>query len=352
MDLQIGYVDQILTFVIFAVSLNLLMGYAGQVSVASAAFGALGGYGTAYLWLNHQTPFALCLLIAFVLAGVVGLVVGIPALRLTTAWLILLTLAAQTIIIGLPSVINALGGANGLNGVTGLSIFGHDLTTPTDQLPVFVVLAVLAFAVCWRFGQSPYGRVLRGIREDETATRALGKSVTTYKLTIFAISSAIAGVAGALFVLQQSVVDPGTFDFDQSTAIIAMVIFGGMGNLWGSVVGATIIVLTTPFLENVVNLDPDTASQWQLVIYGLLIAAVMRLRPQGIIPEGARLSRLWNRGTPRTSCWPPCPSSPSSPSSPSNRPAHPSRTWPTTADPSRRRRRRRPPSNATSTAAS
>ncbi len=296
MELQINYINQILIFVIFAVSLNLLMGYAGQVSVASAAFGALGGYATAYLWIHGHTSLIWSLLISIGVAGAAGLLVGLPALRLDTPWLILLTLAVQTIIVGLASSINTFGGAYGLQDISGLSIFGHPLRSPSNQLPLDLVVAALAFLVCWRFGESPYGRVLRAIREDEIATRALGKNVYTYKLSVFAITSAIAGVAGALLVVQGTVASPGTFSFDQSTAIIAMVIFGGMGNLLGSVLGAAVIVLATPFFQDVINLSPQFASEWRLVAYGLLIAIVMLLRPQGLIPEGFGLSRLWRRG--------------------------------------------------------
>jgi branched-chain amino acid transport system permease protein len=295
-ELQINYINQILIFVIFAVSLNLLMGYTGQVSVAPAAFGALGGYAMAYLWLHHHTPLIWDLLIGFAIAGLGGLVVGFPALRLTTEWLILLTLAWQTIVIGLLTTSTQFGGAYGLQDITGLTIFGHKLLSPSDQLPLFLVLAALATAVCWRIGQSPYGRVLRAIREDELATRAVGKNVYAYKLLIFSLTSGLAGVAGVLLVLQSTVASPITFSFDTSTAIIAMVIFGGMGNFLGSILGATIIVLATPFFQDVIKLSAQYSSEWRLVAYGLLHVLVMRLRPQGLIPEGFSLRRLVRRG--------------------------------------------------------
>ena len=292
MELQLNYINQILIFVGFAASLNLLMGYTGQVSVAHAGFGALGGYAMAYLWLHHHTPLIWDLLIGMGVAALGGFVVGIPALRLTTEWLILLTLAAQTIIVGLLSTSTTFGGAYGLQNITGLTIFGHKLLSPSDLFPLVLVIALLTLSICWRFGESPYGRVLRAIREDELAARAVGKNVFAYKLLVFTVTSALAGLAGVLLVLEGTVASPGTFSFDQSTAIIAMVIFGGMGNLLGSVVGATVIVLTTPFFQDVIKLSAQYSSLWRLVAYGLVLVLVMRLRPQGLIPEGWSWRRL------------------------------------------------------------
>jgi branched-chain amino acid transport system permease protein len=287
MELTVSYINEILIFVVFAVSLNLLLGYAGQVSVAPAAFGAIGGYSVAYLSLNHGWSFIPAFIFGIVLAGVVGVFVGIPALRLTTEWLILLTLATQTIIVSLATTSSKFGGLYGLQNVVGLRFFGSSLNTPTGDLPLFVVVAVVVFLLCYRIGQSPYGRVLKSIREDDRASRSLGKNIFRYKLVIFGITSSMAGAAGALLVIQNTLASPQLFGFDQSTAIIVMVIFGGMGNLYGSVLGATILVLSDPFLQKVVKLGANTASLWRLTIYGLLLVLVMLVRPQGLIPEGA-----------------------------------------------------------------
>ncbi|HET6875043.1 MAG TPA: branched-chain amino acid ABC transporter ATP-binding protein/permease [Acidimicrobiales bacterium] len=291
MQTDISYVNTILVFAVFAVSLNLLMGYTGQVSIAQAAFGAVGGYTVAYSWLNHQTPLPLALLIGMVFAFLIGVLVGIPALRLTTEWLILLTLAVQTIILSLATTSKGLGGTYGLQGVSGQSFFGLSLQRPSDFFWVFLVLAFLVFITCRRMGESPYGRVLRGIREDESATRALGKNIFAYKLAVFGTTSAMAALAGGMLVAVSSVASPSTFSFDQSTAIIAMVILGGMGNLVGSVLGAAVIVLSTPFLEHVVKLSPQNASLWRLVAYGLVLVVIMMLRPQGLLPEGTSYTR-------------------------------------------------------------
>jgi branched-chain amino acid transport system permease protein len=300
MELTISYINEILVFVVFAVSLNLLLGFAGQVSVAVGAFGALGGYSVAYLSLNHHWNFIPGLIVGIVIAGVIGVLVGIPALRLTLEWLILLSLAFQTIVIGLLNALGTFGGTYGLENVQ-VDVFGMKLTTPTHILPVFLVLAVIVFVLCYRMGESPYGRVLRSIREDDRASRSLGKNIFAYKLAVFGITSAMAGVAGAMLTVQNQLASPTLFGFTQSAAIVVMVIFGGMGNLWGSILGAALLVLSDPFLQHVVKLQPSTASLWQLTIYGLLLVVVMFVRPQGILPEGASLRRwLANRRRPQT----------------------------------------------------
>ncbi len=286
MELQISYLNEILIFVIFAVSLNLLLGYAGQVSVAHAAFGAVGGYALAYLFLHEHTPLWLGMVIGVLAAGLVGVVVGLPALRLTTEWLILLTLAVQTIIITLATTSSSFGGTYGLQNVQGFTLFGKALLQPSDFLPLFIVLTIVVLLIVLRMGESPYGRVLRAIREDETACRSLGKNVFAYKLTVFGVTAAMAGLAGTMLVTQDTLASPALFSFDQSTAIVAMVILGGTGNVLGSILGATALVLLTPFFENVLSFSADRASLWRLIAYGIVLVVVMRVRPQGLLPEG------------------------------------------------------------------
>src|SRR5262245_25048810 len=113
--------------------------------------------------------------------------------------------------------------------------------------------------ICRRFGESPYGRVLRAIRDDDVVTRALGKNVLRYKVTIFGVTSAMAGLAGGLLAYYNQLASPGEFSFDQSIAIFVMVIFGGIGNLFGSIVGAAVVELFAPVLQAIVQISPEQA---------------------------------------------------------------------------------------------
>jgi len=281
-----NYIDQILIFSIFALSLNLLLGYMGQVSVAHASFGAVGGYAAGYFALSHGWNVLLGALVGALIAGVVGAAVALPALRLSVEYLILLTLGVSSVLLGLFTTFAQLGGTYGLIGIPPASIFGHQLLQTTDWLvPLAVILAVV-FLICHRIGESPYGRVLKGIRDDDKATLSLGKNVVLYKVVVFGITCGLAGLAGGLLAGFNSLATPSQFGFDVSLSIFAMVIFGGTGNLTGSILGAATVVLTKPLLEWAVSLAPETAALWRLTLYGLLLAVLMRLRPQGLLPEG------------------------------------------------------------------
>jgi branched-chain amino acid transport system permease protein len=285
MDLTFSYIDQILIYLIFAGSLNLLIGYAGIFSTAHAVFGAFGGYAVAYLVVHHGTNMVVGVVLGIVFAVGLAIVIGLPALRLDLAWIILLTLAVQQVVVGVLGSLDTFGGSYGIP-LTKVPFFGKDLISAQDVFPICLVLAAIIFALCWRLGESPYGRVLRGIRENEIATRALGKRLFTYKMTVMLVTAGMAAVAGALLTVLFSVAQPALFGFNASIAMIAMVIIGGRGSLIGTALGATLITLSTPFLQNVVDLDARVATLWQSVVYGVALAAVMYLRPKGLIPEG------------------------------------------------------------------
>jgi branched-chain amino acid transport system permease protein len=286
MELVAERLDSIIVLAIFAVSFNLLSGYSGQLSVAHAAFGAVGGYTLARLFLSDGTQFLLGAGIGIVFAAVVALVIGAVALRLSSEWLMLMTFAVSVVVVSLATTSSSLGGTYGLLGITGLSVFGHRLDTPQQMLPVFAILGILVYAICHRMGESPFGRVLRGIREDELAARSLGKNAPAYKLLVFVVTGAMAGLAGELMVVQSTVASPTLFDLALATVIVSAVVIGGSGNLVGSVLAAALIVMSTPFLESVLSLSPTTASLWQLVLYGTALIVILFLRPEGLLPEG------------------------------------------------------------------
>jgi branched-chain amino acid transport system permease protein len=288
--------NQVLIFFIYAVSLNLLMGYAGQVSIAHAAFGAIGGYAAAYLAINDGWSFFPSVGIGMAMALVAGLIVSLPALRLTGDYLILLTLAVQAIILVAITGVSQLGGQYGLVGVPTPTVFGLTIATPTQFLYLFLVLGAIVLAICAAIARSRFGLVLRGIRDDQLATQSLGKNVFLYKMLIFGITSAFAGLAGLLLAYYNGTASPGLYGFDQSIAIVAAVVIGGRGNLFGSLLGAIIVVGTQPVFEKVLPFSPDTAALARLMFYGLTLVVIMRLRPQGLLPEGVSVVDLLRRG--------------------------------------------------------
>jgi branched-chain amino acid transport system permease protein len=287
MTYWIDILDQILIFSIFATSLNLLMGHGGQVSAAHAGFGAVGGYGAAYLAQKHGVSFVPSVLIGVGLAFVAGLLLSLPAMKLSGEYLILLTLTAQTVALVVISSVEGLGSEFGLTEVPAASLFGHDFLRPKEFLPLLAVVAVGVWLICGALATSGFGRALRGIRDDEVATQALGKNTFLIKVTAFSVASALAGLGGALLVYYNGLAAPGLFGFDVSMSIIVMVVLGGSGNLVGALLGTTFVVGSTAVFEKLINLEPERAGLSRLLAYGLALTIVLLLRPQGILPARA-----------------------------------------------------------------
>ncbi|OJU83914.1 MAG: hypothetical protein BGO11_15095 [Solirubrobacterales bacterium 70-9] len=296
MEYWLNALDFACIIAIYALALNLVLGYAGQLTIAPAGLGGVGGYTAAYLSLSHGWAFVPALVLGVVTAIVVGFLLGLPALRLSQDYLILLTLAFAAVVIAIFEAIPALGGVYGLIGVPPVSIGDTMLITAAEYLRIALPIMLVCLLVCWRIGSSPFGRVLRGIREDEPATEALGKNVLGFKVLTFSITAGIMGLAGVLYVYFQQSATPTAFGFAQTTAIVAAVVIGGSGNILGSLAGAVLVSFASPVLQKTVDLAPETAGTVQLVIYGALLIAIMRLMPGGIIPEGASLRLLRRRG--------------------------------------------------------
>lgn len=284
----ISYLTEILLFSALAVTVNLLVGYAGQVSVAHAAFAGIGGYTVAYAVTEVGLPYWAAILIGTLIAGLVGVLLGLVALGLSEEYLILLTLVFSLGLISVIAGIDVLGSSIGITNVTGLDLFGYPLNHSIDWLIPAALVLVFVYAVSWRLGQSPFGRVLKGIREDSVATQSLGKNVFRFKVVVFAITSALAGLVGTIFTGWLGLATPGAFGFPFALTIFAIVIFGGKGNLLGSVLAAAVLTLVEPVLRYVVALDSATASLAQLAIYGVLLIVFMIVRPQGLLREKRR----------------------------------------------------------------
>lgn len=292
MTAQVDIANLVLVYIIFAVSLNLLMGYTGQPTMAHAAFGAVGGYATALLSAKAGLPFLLVLVIAVAMGAVLGLVVAGPAHSLGSEFLILITFAVLVIIQSLIGSVSALGGSYGITGTQPMKIGGLMLDTAWRTFAVLGIVALAVTALCWKLGESQLGVALRAIRDDEDAAEAAGRSVAVIKMKVFVLTAAIAALAGALLVYYEQVVSSSMFDASQTISLIAMVVIGGSGSIKGSVLGAVIVTAAGPLLEATVHLSPDKASIVQLMFYGLILVVVVTARPGGIIPERRRGYRL------------------------------------------------------------
>ena len=292
MDYWWDILNLVLIFSIFAISLNLLVGYTGQVSIAHAGFGAIGGYTAAYLSAKTGLPFWPALAAGAFGAGSAGVLMSLPALRLSPEYLVLLTIAVSSIVLAIVGAVPELGGAYGMiasNPANLAPLPGGDLVFPHQWVLPLIVFTAFTYLVCYRMGKSAWGRVLRAIRDDEIAARALGCNVFAFKVVVFGITSAFAGLAGALLFYYNQIASTSVYGLDVSLKIFAMTIFGGLGNFTGSIFGAAVLQLLQPMIEKVVRIDPGQAFLIQLVIYGLGLAVLVRVRPQGLLPEGFSL---------------------------------------------------------------
>jgi len=275
-------------YMILALSLNLLIGYAGLFSVGHGAFYGVGAYAGALLATRLGVPFWIEIVAASAITGAVGYVIGRPILRLRDDNLALATFGFAVITF---SVLNnwddLTRGPLGIRGIPKPVLFAIHLNTLWSYA-LFVAACVAITLLCiGRLASSPFGKVLEAIREDDIAALAVGKNTARFKTAAFVIAAFFAGLAGVLYAHYTSFIDPTSFSTGESFLIFSMVIFGGMGSNLGAMVGATVLTVL-PDLLRFAGLPGGVAAQMRDVIYGALIVIVINWRPQGLLGK-ARL---------------------------------------------------------------
>ena len=266
-----GYIASLVSVVginlILALGLNIITGFCGQVSLGHAAFYGVGAYTAAYL-AKLGAPLPVTLLAGMVLAGAVGLVVGLTSLRVRQDFLAVTTMGIGFVFLGFVRKQKWLGGELGISGIPGP---GLDAVSYALLIVVFAA-AVVGFSL-W-IKRSWMGFTFDAVADDEDAARTVGVNVAAYKLTAFGIGTALAGLAGGLYVYFARIILPDTFDFVQSIAVLTMVVIGGTGSVWG-VFTATIALTLLPELSR-------SAADYRLLIFGALLMLVMRFSPGGL----------------------------------------------------------------------
>jgi len=274
-------------YVILSVSLNLIAGYTGLLSIAHAAFYGVGAYVAALMALKLHSPFLVNIICAVILGGLLGALVGIPSLRIRDDYFVIATFAFQVITFSvMNNWISFTGGPMGLPGIPRPAIFGWEVSSHIGFLLLIACFCALTLWVSHRIVHSPFGRVLKAIREDEVFAQAQGKNVAAYKVLVFVIGAGMAAVAGSMYAYYISFIDPTSFTIMESIFIISIVIIGGAGSLWGSVIGAVVLV-TLPELLRFVGLPSSVAANIRQILYGGLLVAFMMWRPQGLLGEYA-----------------------------------------------------------------
>jgi branched-chain amino acid transport system permease protein len=270
-------------YIILTLSLNLVVGYTGLASLGHIAFACVGAYTSSLLALNFGVTPWLGLLIGACFAGLLGAVISIPSLRLKGDYLALATFGLGVIVYSVAkNWVSLTRGPMGLPGVPGFRVGWLQLSEIWQYLILVIIFVFLTYFVIRRVVGSPFGRILRGIREDEIATMAMGKNVNKHKVLVFIIGAFFAGIAGSLYAHYITFIDPSSFTVMESITVLLMVVFGGMGSLAGSFVGAAVLVIF-PELLRFLGMPSSIAAPLRQMIYGLLLIVLMVLRPQGIV---------------------------------------------------------------------
>jgi branched-chain amino acid transport system permease protein len=266
--------QEILIWGIFAMSLDLLMGYAGMVSFGHSAFFGIGAY-VAALALTESPNLLSALLLPALAAALAGLVIGFCSIRTSGVYFIMLTLAFSQMFYAYSFQTAWLGAEDGVFGVPRPHLLGLDLANPTVFHLYLVALVGLGVLVLWRVVRSPFGHVLRGIHENEGRMEAVGYAVQRFKLVAFVIAGMIAGVAGALYTQLNLTISPDAFFWTTSGEALLMVIIGGTGTLSGALLGAAAFIL----LQSLVS---SYTERWMLIL-GLTFVLFVLFAPGGIV---------------------------------------------------------------------
>ena len=246
--------------IILAVSLNLTVGFLGELTLGHAGFMSVGAYAgclfTIYCNLPVWIEFPLALIIGGLVAAIFGIIIGIPALRLNGDYLAIVTLAFGEIIRSVLNNIKFTGGAGGLKGIE-----------KTSNFTIAYILVILTLIVIANIVHSRHGRAIMAIRDNIIAAQSVGINIVYYKLVAFVSAAFFAGVAGVLYGHNLGILKPSTFDFNKSIEILVIVVLGGMGNITGSVIAAIIITILPEILRDL--------SDYRMLIYSIALIVMM-----------------------------------------------------------------------------
>lgn len=259
------------------------MGMVNLLSLGQAAFYGIGAYLSVLALIVFQFSFIPALLFTMIGTGLISMLIAYPSIRLKGDYFVLATLGFQLIVFSiLYNWVSVTRGPYGIPGIPSPRLFGNiEIHGLWQFLILSTVLAGIVIFLFYHLIHSPFGRALKGIRDDELSMKALGKNVTALKIQSFAISSAFIAIAGFLYASYIQYVDPTSFNLDESIFILSALIVGGLGNVRGPIIGALFVILLPEALR-FTGLPDSVAANLQQIIYGLALIILMRYRPQGI----------------------------------------------------------------------
>ena len=274
------YYIQILIFIgiysILALSLNLLNGYVGLLSIGHAAFYGIGAYASAKLVMDVGLPFPLAMLGSGIIAGFFGYVIAKPTLRLSGIYMTLATLGFNMIFfLVLQNWMSVTNGPLGIMDIPPPSIFGYLIESRVQYYYLIFFLVLLTIGSMHRLMTCRFGRALVGIRENELAAEAMGIHTTRYKIQAFVLAAFYAGIAGSYYAHFIKYISPDSFYIYESFILLAMLAFGGQGNLIGPVVGAAVLIIIPEVFRFL--------QEYRMLVYGSVLVIMMLVRRQGLL---------------------------------------------------------------------
>ncbi|MFN8577987.1 MAG: branched-chain amino acid ABC transporter permease [Candidatus Sericytochromatia bacterium] len=268
-------------YLIVSLSLNLLI-TSGLFQIAHAAFYGLGAYITAIILTKLGWGFFPTFFFTTLLTGFFSLLVSLPAWRFKEDYFVMLSLAVQVSIIALMENWESLtNGVYGISSIPRFDILNYKLDSIENFLVFSSILSLVCLFIMYLLLHSPWGRILKAMRDDELATRGLGKNTRLIKLQTFFISCSMVSIAGLIYSTYTGYVDSTSFSIDESILMISMVIVGGVGTLRGSIVGSFILILI-PEVLRFLHFSDSIAANLRLLIYGVLLLLICHFRPQGL----------------------------------------------------------------------
>ena len=284
------YYHTIITFtcinILLSLSIGVLSGYAGQVSLGHAAFMAIGAYASAMLTGRFQISFWLAMPAAALISGAVGLLLGIIALRLKEDFLAITTMGLNFIVIGVLLYAPYFGKALGIGDISVPLLFGQEMSRSAYTVLCLILVAGTIVAVWW-LQRSWIGLAWRGIREAQDVAQVMGVNIAKFKIFAFVFSTAIAGIAGSLYAHFLLFITPYDFGFPLSIQILTLAVLGGLGTIRGPVLGAIVLTILPEYLRFI--------QDYRMLTYGLLLVLVMMYQPQGLFGNKSFLAERLKR---------------------------------------------------------
>ena len=261
-----GIINLALINIMLAVSLNLIVGFTGQLCLGHAGFMSIGAYLSAILTQKAELPFMVSIFIGAIIACIIAALIGYPTLRLTGDYFAITTLAFCEIIRIVIMNIDFIGGARGLTGIPKKTNF-----------TIAFIFAVITIVIIYNIIHSSQGRAMLSVRENEIAAESMGINAFKYKIMAFVIGAFFAGLAGGLYAHYMGYIQPTAFDFNKSIDYLTFVVFGGMGSLSGSVIATIILTFLPELLRGFQN--------FRMILYPLALIILMIFRPQGLLGD-------------------------------------------------------------------